>query len=287
MRLITRKLSARLSARRRSRFALRQCCSPACSPAVASTPLSPRPAPSKATDDAATVAKGKALFQVGCSSCHGKNAEGIVTERGNQYGPRAGRRRRRRRGLPGRHRPDADGPARHPGPAQEAVYTAEEISALGGLRRLARPRPGGPGEEPVRRQRAKRRSQGRRVLPHQLHRVPQLRRQRRRAAQRPVRAEPARGLGASTSSRRCSPARSRCRCSPTASSPPQDKRDIIAYLKKNEATPSYGGFTLGSLGPVSEGVFAWLVGIGAWSVSAIWITSSTARVKKQPKGDAA
>jgi ubiquinol-cytochrome c reductase cytochrome c subunit len=33
---------------------------------------------------------------------------------------------------------------------------------------------------------------------------------------------------------------------------PQDKKDIISYLKKNEQTPSYGGFTLGSVGPVSE-----------------------------------
>ena len=43
---------------------------------------------------------------------------------------------------------------------------------------------------------------------------------------------------------------------------PEDKRAVIAYLKKNEETPDYGGFTLGSMGPVSEGLFAWLVGIG-------------------------
>ena len=33
------------------------------------------------------VAKGRALFMVGCSSCHGLNAEGIQTQRGNQLGP--------------------------------------------------------------------------------------------------------------------------------------------------------------------------------------------------------
>ena len=33
------------------------------------------------------MAKGRALFLVGCASCHGKNAEGISTEKGGQYGP--------------------------------------------------------------------------------------------------------------------------------------------------------------------------------------------------------
>src|SRR6476659_11275609 len=48
--------------------------------------LSPATAQTK-TDDADQVSKGRALFLVGCASCHGKNGEGIVTKRGNQYGP--------------------------------------------------------------------------------------------------------------------------------------------------------------------------------------------------------
>ena len=67
---------------------------------------------------------------------------------------------------------------------------------------------------------------------------------------------------ASTSTRPCSPARSRCRSSPTATCRPEDKRDVIAYLESLEETPEYGGFGLGGLGPVTEGLFAWLVGIG-------------------------
>ncbi len=62
---------------------------------------------------------------------------------------------------------------------------------------------------------------------------------------------------------------------------PADKRDIIAYLKKNEKTPAYGGFTIGSLGPVSEGLFAWLAGIGTLTGAAVWIASSTTRSKKK------
>lgn len=34
---------------------------------------------------------------------------------------------------------------------------------------------------------------------------------------------------------------------------PEDKRDIISYLKYIENNPSPGGFALGSLGPVAEG----------------------------------
>ena len=62
---------------------------------------------------------------------------------------------------------------------------------------------------------------------------------------------------------------------------PEDKKDIIAYLKKNEESPNYGGFSLGSIGPVSEGMFAWLVGIGSLVGVGIWLTSATARVKKK------
>jgi ubiquinol-cytochrome c reductase cytochrome c subunit len=39
---------------------------------------------------------------------------------------------------------------------------------------------------------------------------------------------------------------------------PEEKQSIISYLKYVEAQPSPGGLSLGSLGPVSEGLFAWL-----------------------------
>jgi quinol---cytochrome-c reductase cytochrome c subunit len=64
---------------------------------------------------------------------------------------------------------------------------------------------------------------------------------------------------------------------------PEDKLQIISYLKKNEETPAYGGFTLGSLGPVSEGLFAWLVGIGVLVGFAVWIAANPARsTRKKP-----
>jgi ubiquinol-cytochrome c reductase cytochrome c subunit len=54
---------------------------------------------------------------------------------------------------------------------------------------------------------------------------------------------------------------------------PEDKRDIITYLKYIENNPSPGGFALGSLGPVSEGLFLWIFGLGAIVALTVWITA--------------
>ena len=54
---------------------------------------------------------------------------------------------------------------------------------------------------------------------------------------------------------------------------PEDKANIIAYLKYIETAPSVGGLTLGSLGPVSEGLFIWIFGLGAIVGITIWLTA--------------
>ncbi len=54
---------------------------------------------------------------------------------------------------------------------------------------------------------------------------------------------------------------------------PEDKANIIAYLKHIETATSPGGFALGSLGPVSEGLFIWIFGIGAVVGITIWLTA--------------
>ncbi|QCB93401.1 c-type cytochrome [Cellulomonas shaoxiangyii] len=51
---------------------------------------------------------------------------------------------------------------------------------------------------------------------------------------------------------------------------PEEKRDIIAFLElQGEGSP--GGVDLGSLGPVSEGLWAWVVGMGLLIGAAVWI----------------
>jgi ubiquinol-cytochrome c reductase cytochrome c subunit len=41
-----------------------------------------------------------------------------------------------------------------------------------------------------------------------------------------------------------------------------------------------GGLKLGGLGPVSEGLFAWIFGLGALIAVAIWVAAHTAKAKK-------
>ena len=66
--------------------------------------------------------------------------------------------------------------------------------------------------------------------------------------------------------------------------PPDDKKAVIAYLDTLNEQPSYGGFTLGSLGPVSEGLVAWLVGMGLLVGFAVWIAAQTTRTSKKKDG---
>jgi ubiquinol-cytochrome c reductase cytochrome c subunit len=56
---------------------------------------------------------------------------------------------------------------------------------------------------------------------------------------------------------------------------PEEKRDIITYLKYVENNPSPGGFNLGSLGPVSEGLFLWIFGLGSIVALTVWITAKS------------
>ena len=54
-----------------------------------------------------------------------------------------------------------------------------------------------------------------------------------------------------------------------------DKRDIISALLYQQNEPAPGGFTIGSLGPVSEGLFVWVFGIGALIAITVWITAKS------------
>ena len=53
---------------------------------------------------------------------------------------------------------------------------------------------------------------------------------------------------------------------------PQQKRDIIAYITRVRSEPNPGGFSLGRIGPVTEGIVGFLGGIGALVFAALWIT---------------
>jgi ubiquinol-cytochrome c reductase cytochrome c subunit len=60
---------------------------------------------------------------------------------------------------------------------------------------------------------------------------------------------------------------------------PEDKRAIIGYLKDLHERPIDGGLALGGVGPVSEGLWAWIIGIGGLVLFAVWITARGAKAK--------
>ncbi|MGH3509717.1 MAG: cytochrome bc1 complex diheme cytochrome c subunit [Nocardioidaceae bacterium] len=273
-----RFLTARLSAKRRSRFA---------GPVVlllgllATGAAYAAFAPANAASgsyDSATVAKGRGLFLVGCASCHGQNGEGVVTQRGTQYGPPlvgvgaaavdfqvgTGRMPMARPGVQAAQKPVAYTPEEvrelaafvatlGPGPAiplssqYDATNATNEEIVRGGQLFLTNctachnfAASGGALPE------GKFAPTLKGVDPKYIYEAMLIGPQ-----QMPVFSD--------------------------AVMTPPDKRDIIAYLNSIQTQPKYGGAGLGSLGPVSEGLFAWIVGIGACVLGAIWIASKGAR----------
>jgi ubiquinol-cytochrome c reductase cytochrome c subunit len=54
---------------------------------------------------------------------------------------------------------------------------------------------------------------------------------------------------------------------------PQQKRDIIAYVVQTRSEPNPGGFSLGRIGPVTEGLVAFLGLLLFMVFAALWITA--------------
>jgi ubiquinol-cytochrome c reductase cytochrome c subunit len=54
---------------------------------------------------------------------------------------------------------------------------------------------------------------------------------------------------------------------------PTEKRDIIAYVTSSRVTPNPGGFSLGRVGPVTEGLVAFLGLLFFMVLAAMWITA--------------
>ncbi|MEU8527502.1 MULTISPECIES: c-type cytochrome [Streptomyces] len=69
---------------------------------------------------------------------------------------------------------------------------------------------------------------------------------------------------------------------PDTTMPEKEKKDIIAYVQavNSDEADNPGGFKLGGLGPVSEGLFAWVFGLGALIAVAVWVAAHTAKAKK-------
>ena len=63
---------------------------------------------------------------------------------------------------------------------------------------------------------------------------------------------------------------------------PKDKRAIIAYIHSLQEWKAFGGAPGGSLGPVAEGLIAWVLGMGILVLATVWIAAKGVHVKGTP-----
>ena len=54
---------------------------------------------------------------------------------------------------------------------------------------------------------------------------------------------------------------------------PDEKKDIVAYVRQATNTPDPGGYGLGGFGPAPEGMAAWIIGMVAVIGVALWVGS--------------
>ena len=54
---------------------------------------------------------------------------------------------------------------------------------------------------------------------------------------------------------------------------PAEKLSIIKFIKSAQSEPSIGGASLGRVGPVTEGLLVWTLGLGLLIGIAVWLAS--------------
>lgn len=246
-------------------------------------------APAQADETASSadqIAQGRELFLVSCAFCHGQNGEGVRSADGNQLGP----------SLVGVGEAAVDFqvgtgrmPMAQPGaqaPRKAGTFTDEEVAALAAYVGSLGPGPVIPDESDYSlegmtdEEREAAISRGGQIfltnctachnfegsggaMPHGGY-APKIRG-----------VDPKYIYEALLTGPQNMPNFSNGNLSP------DEKRDVIAYLGSLEDMPEYGGFGLGGLGPVPEGIAAWVGGIGILVGAAIWIAAHTTRSTKK------
>jgi ubiquinol-cytochrome c reductase cytochrome c subunit len=249
------------------------------------TAFSPAQAQSEQTTEE-LVAEGRELFIVNCAFCHGQNGEGVRTIDGNQLGPSLVGV-----GAAAVHFQVGTGrmPAAQPGqqiPSKPTVFDDEEILAMSEYVASLGPGPAIPDESDYsiegmsdeERQEAIVRG-GQIFLTNctACHNFTGSGGAMPRGGYAPhiLGVDPQYVYEAMLTGPQSMPTFSNGNLTPEA------KRDVIAYLQSIEENPKYGGFGMGGLGPVAEGMYAWIVGIGVLVGFAVWIAAHGARSTKQ------
>ena len=246
-------------------------------------------APAQATQqesDTETVAKGRELFLVGCSFCHGQNGEGVRTQDGNQLGPSLV-------GVGGAAVDFQVGTGRMPmaQPAQQAprktpAYDEEEIAALAAYVASLGPGPAIPSESDYSIEGLSEEEQeeaivrGGQIFLTNCTACHNFQGQGG-AMPRGGYAPQIRGVEPKYIYEAMLTGPQSMDNFSNGNLSPEEKRDVIAYLGSLEESPEYGGFGLGGLGPVPEGLAAWLLGIGTLVGFAVWIAAHTTRSSKE------
>lgn len=235
--------------------------------------VSPAPQVAADTGTSAQVAAGKGLFQVTCSSCHGLNGEG-TTQGPSLVGVGAAAVDfQMSTGRMPMAKPGAQAPRR------VNTYTAEEISALASYVATLAPGPAIPDPKAY---------DYSNLSEHEIAIGGELFRSNCSACHN------ATGQGGALPNGKYAPnlvdveplhiyeaLRTGPQQMPVFSEgaiPDKDVAAIIGYLKKVNDHAS-GGFSLGSIGPVNEGFFGWILGIGGLCLFAVWIASQGARAR--------
>ena len=238
------------------------------------------PSPKVAADTGNTqqIEEGRALFQVGCASCHGLNGEGQITDviqgppligvgaASVDFQVESGR-------MP-MARPEEQAPVKR------NIYTQEEIAALAAYVASLGPGPDIPTPEQYT-------PEG--LSEEDLARGGELFRTNCSACHN------FRGAGGALPEGKYAPSLEGIsdehiyealitgpQQMPVFSDEvltPEDKRAIIGYLTELNEQPEPGGLGLGGLGPVSEGLWAWILGLGPLMFFAVWIAAKGAKAK--------
>lgn len=233
--------------------------------------LAPKPAAAAAVT-ADQVAEGKALFQANCSSCHGLNGEGLESGDGeNAYGPTlvgAGAASVHFQMETGRM------PMAAPRPqaprVDKVLFDDEQIESIAAYVASLGPGPARPDEEWLDWE-----GQGDAGRGGTLYRSNCAMCHnssgtggaltRGKYAPTLVDVEPIHIYEAMLTGPQSMPVFN------DANLTPEDKRDVIAYVKEMHSTGNPGGMGLGSLGPSTEGLFIWIFGLGIMIGTAVWL----------------
>ncbi len=226
------------------------------------------------------VAEGKALFQVGCASCHGLNGEGQGGDAAEGLGP----------SLVGVGAASVDfqvGTGRMPmarpaqqAPQKESVYTDEEVAALAAYVASLGPGPEIPSEQDYT-------PAG--ISEEDLAKGGELFRANCSACHNFA------GAGGALPNGKYAPSlygvSNKHIYEAMITGPqqmpvfsdnvitPEDKRALIGYLNELHEQPEQGGHSLGGIGPVSEGLWTFVIGLGGLIAFSVWIAAKGARAR--------